>query len=76
MIQAFKPKRFIFLHCCANCEYAKKVIAFGTAKNYICTKEDHGENLSGTHFCDVDINKVGEQMSWLDDLEDMIKEAR
>ena len=70
-MEAFKPKGFIFLHCCANCKYGKKIVVTGSALNHICMKDtDKVRHLSGTHICDVDVDGIGEQMSWFDDLKE------
>lgn len=70
MIDAFKPKRFIFLHCCANCEYATKTNAAATARQYICSLEPRDTLLAGCHICDVSLDKTGEQISWFDEIKE------
>lgn len=72
MVDAFKPKKFIFLHCCANCEHATRMNIPGSAKIYACGVEERETLLPGAHICDVDIDKVGEQINWFDS----IKEAK
>ena len=70
MGDAFKPKKFIFLHCCANCEHAIKMNISGSARIFTCGMEDHPELLPGAHICDVDLEKTGEQVNWFDDLKE------
>ncbi len=70
MIQAFKPKKSLFIHRCANCEFAVKKDIRGTAMNYICTQEEDGRPLAGAHICDVDITKSGEQLNWFKELKE------
>lgn len=70
-MEAFKPKGFIFLHCCANCKFGRKMKVVGTALDHICMKEkDVQRHLPGTHICDVDVDGVGEQISWFDELKE------
>jgi len=43
----------------------------GSALNYVCSKDPFStRRLSGTHICDLDVDGVGEQISWFDILED------
>ena len=69
-MDAFKPKRFIFLHCCANCEYATKMNIPGAAKIYACGMETRDTLLPGAHICDVDLEKTGKQINWFDDFKE------
>lgn len=70
-MEAFKPRGFIFLHCCANCKFGRKLNVQGTALDYMCMKEtDKLRHLPGTHICDVDVDGIGEQISWFDELKE------
>ena len=70
-MEAFKPKRSIFVHCCANCEYGKKLLIKGTALDYVCMKEtDKMRHLPGSHKCDVEEDGAGKQISWFDELKE------
>lgn len=70
-MEAFKPRGFIFLHCCANCKFSRKLNTSGTALDHVCLKEtDKIRHLPGTHICDVDVDGVGEQVSWFDELKE------
>lgn len=70
MNDAFKPRPSIFLHRCANCVYAKKTDARGTALTYKCMMEERPYMLSGAHICDVDLDKTGEQINWFEDMKE------
>ena len=70
MRDAFEPKKFIFLHCCANCAHAKKMSIHGSAKIYACGMEERSELLPGSHICDVDIEGNGKQINWFDDFKE------
>lgn len=70
-MQAFKPRKFIFVHCCANCEYGKKLMEdHGSSLNYICMKDTSGQirRLPGAHNCDVDTEDNSQQISIFDQL--------
>lgn len=72
-MEAFKPKKSLFIHCCANCEFGTKLRLNGTALDYICTKDmstDRVRHLPGAHKCDVEVDGTGDQISWFD----MLKE--
>lgn len=72
-MEAFKPRRFIFMHCCANCEFGKKLDIRGTALDYICMKDtDKVRHLPGSHKCDLEIDGTGNQISWFDELKEEI----
>ena len=75
-MQAFKPKGFIFLHCCANCKYGRKLNAKSSALEYICSLDvDNPRHLTSSHICDVDMDRNGEQISWFDQI-DGVKEIK
>lgn len=73
-MEAFKPKRSLFVHCCSNCEFSKKLGVKGTALDYICMKDLKEANkirhLPGAHKCDVEEDGEGRQISWFDELKE------
>ena len=70
-MEAFKPKKSIFVHCCANCEFGKKLNIMGTALDYICGKDlDNPRHLTGRHKCDVKVENTDNQISWFDEMKE------
>ena len=54
-MEAFEPKKTIFMHCCMNCEHSRKVAGGGgSSLGYICLLKDGTQRLFGTHECDVE----------------------
>lgn len=74
-MKAFKPKKSLFLHCCANCDNGKRVLSIGGSPlGYICTKREGTERLFGSHICDIEVDGTGEQISWFDEIEALKEE--
>lgn len=70
-MEAFKPRKVLFVHCCSNCEYGKKLNVKGTALDYICMKDTTKiRHLPGMHKCDVEEDDTGRQLSWFDELKE------
>lgn len=69
-MKAFKPKKTIFMHCCMNCEYGKKVTGIGgSALGYICSLKKGTPRLFGTHECDVEVEDK-DQVNWFEDFKE------
>lgn len=67
-MEAFKPKKILFMHVCQNCEYGKKVFGVGNSPlGYICSFKTGTQKLFGTHRCDEEIEDDDKQISWFDE---------
>lgn len=71
MADAFKPRKFIFLHACANCDYGKMVTGVGGSPlAYICTVSGNTNRLFGSHICDIEAPEDENQVNWFEDMKE------
>lgn len=69
IMEAFKPRKVVFMHICANCEYGRKVTGSGgSALGYICSLKKNTQRLFGTHECDELAPEDKDQVNCFEDL--------